>query len=75
MPMSELGRVIREARESAGLTQEQLAKAIGKSQPTISALERGEISRLSVETLTAILQACGVPSESWGSFLAPRVAA
>ncbi|WP_442875665.1 helix-turn-helix transcriptional regulator [Actinoallomurus sp. NBC_01490] len=38
------GRYIRERRESAGLTQGELGAAVGASQPTVSAWERGELA-------------------------------
>jgi transcriptional regulator with XRE-family HTH domain len=37
----EVALAVKSMRESAGLTQAQLAKAIGSSQPTIARLERG----------------------------------
>jgi transcriptional regulator with XRE-family HTH domain len=46
----QLGNAIRMARENGGLTQTQLAKAVGITQPRISSMERGD----SVPTLTQI---------------------
>jgi len=37
-----LGRVAREARETAGLTQARIAAAAGVTDPVISHFERGE---------------------------------
>ena len=42
----EVAIAVRGMRESAGLTQQQLANAIGTSQPTIARLERGTDQRL-----------------------------
>ena len=52
-----LGR-IRRARESAGLTREQLAVAIGKTFDSVSSYEMGR-STPHVATLRAIARACG----------------
>jgi len=37
-----LGRRVREAREAAGVSQDEARKAIGVSQPTYSRIEAGE---------------------------------
>lgn len=42
---------LREARETAGLTQVELAKAVGVRQATISALETGASTRIEFELL------------------------
>ena len=39
--IAEIGMEVRKMRAGAGLTQQQLANAIGSSQPTIARLERG----------------------------------
>jgi len=46
-----------EARERAGLTQEELAKKIGTKQPALSRLERGGFNKATVETLSKIAKA------------------
>ena len=46
-----------ELREKAGLTQAQLAKRIGVSQPYIARIENDEASNLSLETLLKIAAA------------------
>lgn len=56
----ETGRMVYEWRMSAGLSQQDLAKAIGTKQESISRIERGlskEGPRL--KTLAAIADACG----------------
>ncbi len=45
------------ARETAGLTQAELAKMIGTKQPALSRLERGGFKTATVETLTKIARA------------------
>ena len=53
----ELLESIIEARERAGITQDELAKRIGTKQPAISRLERGGFSKATVETLHKIAEA------------------
>jgi ribosome-binding protein aMBF1 (putative translation factor) len=48
------------ARESAGLTQEELAKKIGTKQPALSRLERGGFQKANIETLRKIANALNV---------------
>lgn len=52
-----LGHVIRAARKAAGMTQPQLAAAIGTTQPYLSDLERGERTP-SIQMLIDIADAC-----------------
>ena len=57
-PMAEIPTLIRDARRGAGLTQVELARRLGTTQPVISRWERGgDEPRLS--TLERILRACG----------------
>jgi transcriptional regulator with XRE-family HTH domain len=53
---------IRNCRRAAGLTQTELARRSGTSQPTLSAYERGTVTP-SVETLVRLLDACGCSLE------------
>lgn len=53
-----VGQRVKEARKKAGLSQLQLAEAIGVKQPTISELERGESQSSSY--LIQIAQECDV---------------
>ena len=46
-----------EAREKAGVTQEELARKIGTKQPALSRLERGGFKKATVETLNKIAEA------------------
>jgi transcriptional regulator with XRE-family HTH domain len=52
------GRLIREARQLAGLTQGELARRLGTTQSAISNWERGHDTPR-VETLARIVEACG----------------
>ena len=51
-------KVLREARERAGLTQVQLARKIGETQTFVSKCERGE-RRIDVVELRTFCQAFG----------------
>jgi ribosome-binding protein aMBF1 (putative translation factor) len=48
------------ARESTGLTQEELAKKIGTKQFALSRLERGGFQKANIETLRKIANALNV---------------
>lgn len=58
-----IGSTLKAAREHAGLTQAELAKAMRKSQPMISGAENGTIS-VSERYVRTVLKACGLP-EDW----------
>jgi transcriptional regulator with XRE-family HTH domain len=58
----ELGELIRESRQEAGLSQAALAAALGTKQSVVSRWERGhETPR--ADTLAAILRACGYEAD------------
>jgi transcriptional regulator with XRE-family HTH domain len=58
----ELGDLIREARQYAGLSQAELAEAVGTKQSVISRWERGrETPR--ADTLARLLRACGYETD------------
>lgn len=56
------GRLVRTAREEAGITQQELAQQLGWTQPAISQVETGT-TNLSVTTLERILDALGYSLE------------
>ena len=59
MEPSGVGRLIRAARERAGLSQAQLARLVGTAQPTIAIVESDR--RLpSVRSLTRMVSATGL---------------
>ena len=64
MSAKKVGKLIKEARTNAGLTQEQLARKVkGASASDISKAERGE-KELTQEQLKAIAKATGVTQKS-----------
>lgn len=58
--MSSVGERIRYARRSAGMGQQELARALGTTQANVSRMERGE-RRLTLETLKALAKALACP--------------
>jgi transcriptional regulator with XRE-family HTH domain len=56
------GRLIREARRLAGLTQGELARRLGTAQSAVSNWERGRDTPR-VDTLARILEACGFEAD------------
>ncbi len=56
------GGLIREARAIAGLTQAQLADAVGTKQSVVSRWERG-IDEPRISTLARIFRACGFEAD------------
>ncbi|MCR5611649.1 MAG: helix-turn-helix domain-containing protein [Clostridiales bacterium] len=64
MSLKSVGKLIREARTNAGLTQEQLARKVkGATAADISKAERGE-KGLTNEQLKAVAKATGVTQKS-----------
>jgi transcriptional regulator with XRE-family HTH domain len=58
----DIGAMVREARRYAGLSQAELATAIGTTQSAVSRWERGgDVPR--ADTLVAILRACGYEAD------------
>ena len=53
------------ARKQSGLTQAELAKFLGKSQPMISGAENGTVS-VSERYVASVLKACGLPKDWTG---------
>lgn len=60
---NKVGKLIKEARTEAGLTQEKLGKKVGLSANDISLAERGE-KELTQAQLKKIATACGVTQAS-----------
>jgi transcriptional regulator with XRE-family HTH domain len=60
MDLTEIGRLLKEARKRARRTQTQLAQALGMSRATLSALECGRCEEIGVRKLTALLETVGL---------------
>jgi transcriptional regulator with XRE-family HTH domain len=63
IPVWTPGDRFRKAREDAGLTQQELADAIGVDRKTISAYELDERKRPMKSIISAWALRCGVPRE------------
>jgi predicted transcriptional regulator len=50
---------LREVREHQGVTQVELAERMHVTQPSVSALERGELDRAGIATIRAYVEALG----------------
>lgn len=59
----EVGRRIREQRELAELTQEELGTALGLNKSTIQRYETGKIARIKLPVLEAIAEELGINPE------------
>jgi DNA-binding XRE family transcriptional regulator len=60
MTLTELGPLLRQARREAKLSQEQLAKPLGMSRATISAIESGRCNEIGFAKLAALLDLVGL---------------
>lgn len=54
-----VGYRLAELRDKAGMTQTQLAEAMGVSQARVSAMERGEVASLMVASVRSYITALG----------------
>ena len=59
---------LREIREEQGITQNELAERMSLTQPTISALESGDLDRSGLATLKAYVEALGGTVEVTATF-------
>ncbi len=59
---------LREVREEQGLTQVELAERMRVTQPSVSALERGDLDRAGLATIRAYVRALGGSVEIVASF-------
>ena len=57
-----VGRSLRLARETAGLTQQELAARLAKSQAMVSGSESGRV-KVGAAYVKAVLRACGLPPD------------
>lgn len=67
--LAEIGSAFRAARRQHRRTQADLARQLGMSRATLSALESGRCDEIGVRKLTALLQTVGLDL-----FVAPRAA-
>jgi len=65
-----LGAALRQARQSAGLTQEELAARTGLSVRAIGDLERGRTARPHSRSVHLIAQALGLPESAYNQLTA-----
>ena len=56
---TEIGTIIKQARNQQGLTQKELGKKIGVGEPTVNKYESGK-QNLTVETLKRVADALGM---------------
>ncbi|WP_417564377.1 helix-turn-helix domain-containing protein [Microbacterium sp.] len=64
---------LREIREEQGVTQKELADRMALTQPTISALEAGDLDRSGLATLRAYVEALGGTVEVVAAFGERRI--
>lgn len=68
MEAAERAYRLREIREEQGVTQRELAERMSLTQPTISALESGDLDRSGLATLRSYVEALGGSIEVVASF-------
>ncbi|WP_024787501.1 MULTISPECIES: helix-turn-helix domain-containing protein [unclassified Lebetimonas] len=59
MILSDLGKIIKKLRKEKNLSQEELAKKANISRATLSKLENGNLTKISVATFDKILGILG----------------
>ena len=60
MTLADLGPLLQQARREAKLSQAQLAKPLGMSRATISAIESGRCEEIGFAKLSALLDLVGL---------------
>lgn len=60
MDLHQIGAALREARKARGLSQQELAKPLGMSRATISAIENGTVIEIGVRKVMALCAALGL---------------
>jgi transcriptional regulator with XRE-family HTH domain len=64
MDLHEIGKLVRERRDTLGLSQDRLAKLAGLSRATINQLETGALVDLGVIKLACLLELVGLTFEA-----------
>jgi len=67
MDLAEIGVLFRAARRQDRRTQDELARTLGMSRATLSAVESGRCDEIGVRKLTALLESVGLDL-----YVAPR---
>jgi len=65
----ELGVLVRRARESKGWTQKDLAERVGVSRPSITQLERGNVTYPRLPVLASIAAQLDIPTSAMAEFI------
>ena len=60
MDLSQIGKRLREARTATGRSQEEVARPLGMSRATISAIENGTVNEIGIRKLMALCAAFGL---------------
>lgn len=60
MNLDDIGQVIREARKSKGLSQDDLGKSLGMSRSTISGIENATVPEIGIRKILSICAALGL---------------
>ncbi len=60
MDLVAIGSLLKGARQESGRTQDEIARPLGMSRATISALEGGRCEEIGVRKLTALLESVGL---------------
>jgi transcriptional regulator with XRE-family HTH domain len=60
MDLPAIGAALKAARHQSGRTQEEIARPLGMSRATLSALEGGRCKEIGVRKLAALLESVGL---------------
>jgi transcriptional regulator with XRE-family HTH domain len=60
MDLAAIGTALKQARHEAGRTQEEIARPLGMSRATLSALEAGRCEEIGFRKLNALLECVGL---------------
>jgi transcriptional regulator with XRE-family HTH domain len=60
MDLETIGALFKKARRQSGLTQDEVARPLGMSRATLSALESGRCDEIGARKLTALLESVGL---------------